>query len=194
MVARLMVRWTLVFQVIFATSANAGNIVFTLEEPFPSGTATGVSNIRGWAVSTAGIDHVELRVNGAYKTDIPYGGTRGDVGNAYPEYPDSRYSGFSMAFNYGLLNTGANQFTITAIDNDGSSKTISRSFQVAKFQSSFFPQTSPLDITDSMPLSLGDNALLTNADMDGSKNAVLVGWDKGKQDITIKNTIPAAAE
>ena len=33
--------------------ANAGNILFTVEEPVADAVMAGISNIRGWAVSSA---------------------------------------------------------------------------------------------------------------------------------------------
>lgn len=187
-------RFCSVFLAISAASANAGDIVFSVEEPFQDGTATGISNLRGWAVSTAGMDRIELRINGEYRTDIPYGGTRGDIANAYPDYPDSRESGFSMAYNYGLLNEGNNSFTVTAVDKDGSSRSITRTFSVVKFQQSYFPQDAPMNVLKSVlwPASNQEDVLGLNVDMDGKKHMVLMGWDRRKQNISVKQVVPAA--
>ena len=45
--------------------AVAGQIVLTPEEPEAGNTYSGVANLRGWAVSSVGIDHIELYINGA---------------------------------------------------------------------------------------------------------------------------------
>ena len=172
-------------------AANAGNILFTVEEPLADAVMAGISNIRGWAVSSAGIDYVELSINGKPAIQIPYGGTRKDVGNAYPGYPDSGHSGFSMAYAYSLLGTGENRFTLTAVDNDGAHEKITRSFTVAAFQKPYFPESAPLSMHGSVALPQGDDAILTNVDMLGEKFGLVLGWDKEKQNISIKDTIPA---
>lgn len=182
---------TLIWSLASMNYAFSGDISLSVEEPGTNASMTGISNIRGWAVSTVGIDRVELSINGVYKTDIPYGGTRGDVEKNYPGYPDSRYSGFSMAYNYSLREKGENTFTFKVIDNDGASKSITRSFNVAKFQQPFFPESAPLSIDDSMGISAGDDVFFTNVDMLGKKFGVLMGWDKGKQNFTIKDTVTA---
>ena len=171
--------------------ANAGNILFSVEEPLADAVMAGISNIRGWAVSNVGIDYVELSINGKPPLQIPYGGTRKDVGNAYPGYPDSAHSGFSMAYAYALLGTGENNFTLTAVDNEGDRKTITRSFTVAVFQKSYFPETAPLSMRGSIALPQGDDVILTNVDMLGEKFGVVMGWDREKQNISIKDTVPA---
>ena len=43
----------------------------------------------------------------------------------------------------------------------------------------------------SIALPQGDDAILTNVDMLGEKFGVVLGWDKEKQNISIKDTIPA---
>lgn len=171
--------------------ANAGNILFTVEEPLTDAVMVGISNIRGWAVSSVGIDYVELSINRKPAIQIPYGGTRKDVGNEYPGYPDSIHSGFSMAYAYSLLGTGENIFTLTAVDNEGDRKVITRSFTVAVFQKSYFPESAPLSMHQSIGLPLGDDVILTNVDMLGEKFGVVMGWDKEKQNISIKDTLPA---
>lgn len=171
--------------------ANAGNILFTVEEPVADAVMAGISNIRGWAVSSAGIDYVEVSINGKPAMRIPYGGTRKDVGNEYPGYPDSSQSGFSMAYAYSLLDNGENTFTLTAVDNEGDHKTITRSLTVAVFQKSYFPETSPLSMRGSINLPYGEDVILGNVDMLGEKFGVVLGWDKEKQNISIKDTIPA---
>ena len=78
--------------------ALADSMVLTLEEPKDGGTYTGISNLRGWAVAESGIDKIELDIDGVYAFDIPMGGSRGDVGSAYPDFPEC----VAVRFLYGL--------------------------------------------------------------------------------------------
>ena len=172
--------------------ARAGNIAFAVEEPAADSSMTGISNIRGFAVSTVGIDRVKLSINGDYKTDIPYGGIRGDVENNYPNHPDSLHSGFSMAYAYTLLEPGQNEYTFIAVDSDGDEEEIIRTFYVTKFQKNYFTEDAPLSIDESPGMTTGDDVTFINVDMTGQKFAVTMGWDKGKQNITIKETAPAS--
>jgi len=177
---------------LFMTGALAGEMVFSLEEPPENGAMSGVANIRGWAAGSAGIDYVDLWLDNVYVGRIPYGGTRRDVGNYYPQYPDSDLAGFSMAYNYSLLKSGEHHFTVTAVDNEAVSQTIQRPFYVAKFQQNYFAADAPMNTDAASMLPWGNDMLATNVDMVGSKFAVLVGWDKSKQNLTIKSTFPAA--
>ena len=90
-----------------------------LEEPVDGGVSVGISNVRGWAVSTDGIEKIELYVDGQFVAEIPYGGQRGDVEAAYPQIPNALNSGFGQTFNYGLLGAGEHTLTARAITNSG---------------------------------------------------------------------------
>lgn len=178
--------------IAWLNNAVAGDISLALEEPAANTSMTGIANIRGWAVSTAGIDRVELYMNGSYITDIPYGGTRGDVANQFPEYPDSRYSGFSMIWNYLMFSSGENKMSVTAYDDDGASKTVQHSFEVVKFHKPYFIEEAPVSFRKSTQLDYIDDVLLLNLGVLGKHYTVRMGWDKGKQNLTIKDTLPAA--
>lgn len=191
MKTKIMVKVAIVLASSGMNVANAGDISFSLEEPAENATMSGISNIRGWAVSTVGISHIELSINGVYKTNIPYGGTRGDVGSNYPDYPGSNLSGFSMAHNYQLRTPGENVFTVVAVDNDGDNQTINRPFEVAKFQSSYFPQEEPFTASNSLAVTTGGTVILPNIYMDGEPYTVVMGWDKGKQGLSIEHAFAA---
>ncbi len=118
-------------------TATAGDIQFSLEEPFNGSIYSGVANIRGWAVSSAGIRNVELLVDGVSNGNIPSGGLRPDVGKAYPNYPNSSQSGFSRIFNYSSLTVGSHTIAINVIDNDGSQKSTTVSFNAVGFRNSY---------------------------------------------------------
>jgi len=86
-----------------ALSLSGPATIVTMESPSMGSTMQGVANIRGWMLSHQDVDGVELFIDGEYAGNIPMGGLRQDVANAYPEYPDADLSGFSMAFYYGAL-------------------------------------------------------------------------------------------
>jgi hypothetical protein len=118
-----------------------------LESPVHGGVSSGVSNIRGWAVGQAGIDYVELSINGVLHGNIPIGGRRGDVRAAFPTYPGSAASGFSMAFNYGNLSPGAHTVTVKAVGRDQASATQSAIFTVVRFDDPFIADPSAVNLS-----------------------------------------------
>ena len=108
-----------------------------LEEPVNSGIASGISNVRGWAVSSQGIQKVELFVDGQYAFEIPYGGQRLDVEAVFPEITQSAESGFGSTYNYGGLSSGEHTMTVRAFATDGRVKDSTTVFTVAGFGQEF---------------------------------------------------------
>ena len=131
-------------------SGDSGNVFqLSLEEPVNADTASGISNIRGWAVATAGIQLIELFVDGQYISEIPYGGQRFDVQGIFPDVPNSANSGFGQTFNYSQLSEGSHSITVRAYATDGSMKESSAVFQVAKFPAEFIPSGQDPDSSNS---------------------------------------------
>ena len=127
---------TLIVFTLLGASALAETVV-TIEEPVNGSTASGVANLRGWAVSDVGVERIELFINGARYSDIPYGGARGDVRNVFPDFPDSLNSGFGQTLNYGNLGAGEHTIVIRAYDKEGNSEEVSSTFEVVSFPEAF---------------------------------------------------------
>lgn len=167
------------------TQPPTEDIIMKLEEPNAASNYSGVSNIRGYALSPNGISKIELYVNGQYKSIIPYGGSRGDVGNAYPEIPGSRNSGFGMTYNYNNLASGQNTITIRATSNDGTFKEVTNKFTEWRFQKPFFPDDSSIDIRNSTVGKDGSRILIKNLSVDGQLYDVWLKWKKQTQGFEI---------
>jgi hypothetical protein len=75
-------------------------------------------------------------VDGAYAFDAPYGASRGDVGDAFPDVDDSSNSGYSLAFAYSLLSAGEHSITAVAHSELGNTKEVTNTFTVVKFPTS----------------------------------------------------------
>ncbi len=120
------------FLLMFTMSVGAQTLV-NLESPVHAGQYSGIGLIGGWAISDVLVDRVEFWVNGTYKDDIPYGGTRGDVERVFPNYPDSLHSGFGMKWSYGLFDAGENTVTIKVYDMNGGLTTRSSTFTTSGF-------------------------------------------------------------
>jgi hypothetical protein len=172
-------------------TATAGDIQFSLEEPFNGSIYSGVTNIRGWAVSSAGIRNVELLVDGVSNGNIPSGGRRVDVGNAYPTYPNSSQSGFSMIFNYSNLTVGAHTFSVNVIDNQGSQKSATASFNVARFNNSFIDNPAAISLNAATITDDNDKSILiNNLQADGQLYNVRLEWRREVQGFALTSINP----
>lgn len=117
----------------FAFAAANTDIKVTLEEPVANSTYASIANIPGWAVANSGITLLELYIDGELITNISFGGLHTDVGTAFPNFPDSNNSGFSMVDNYKSLSAGEHTVTVRAIDKDNDYNEDSAIFTARKF-------------------------------------------------------------
>ncbi len=179
--------------VFFIEPLLAGEIVFKVEEPRAGSVMTGVSNIRGWAVSSSGMDRIELYIDGEYKTDIPMGGSRKDVGAAYPGYPDSDNAGFSMANNYNLREAGSHILTVKLYDNDGAMQQADVQYNVTRFEDPFIDNPNDINIQKLSGLVIGGARSLTlkGADVQGEKQDIQLEWQNPRQNFSITGISPS---
>ena len=91
---RIVCNALLLITFVLAAQALAESVIVNLEEPRDASLYTGISNLRGWAVAESGIAAIEIDIDGIYEFNVPMGGARGDVANAYPDFPNSDASGF----------------------------------------------------------------------------------------------------
>ena len=157
----------------------------SLEEPIDGQIHMGVGNLRGWAVSSEDITRVEILVDGVSQFDAPYGGNRTDVGDAFPDIPNSSKSGFSLAFNYSGLTLG--QHTVTAIAHTTGGQTLesSATFQVVRFDEEFIPGDDAVDLTDSGLTATGNEITITDVIVDGAVHDLILKWRPAEQGFEI---------
>ena len=169
----------------------AGDIVLSLEEPVANSTYSGVANIRGWVVGSAGINRVELYVDGVFKTNIPVGGRRADVGDAYPDYPDSANSGFSMAFPYSGLSAGQHTISVRGVDQEQTTKDSSAAFNVARFDNSYISDASLISLNGAtVSHDSGRTIFINNMTADGKTYDIRLDWRTEMQGYAISQIIP----
>lgn len=174
-----------------ALPATAGDIQFLLEEPTNGSVYSGVANVRGWAVSSVGIRNIELLVDGVVRTNIPSGGLRTDVGNAFPNFPNSSQSGFSMALNYSGLTAGSHTIGINVIDNDGAKKSTTASFSVARFNTPFISDPAKVSLSAATITDDNDKAIsISNLQADGKAYNVRLEWRTAAQGFALTSISP----
>lgn len=156
-----------------------------LEEPVGGEIHTGVGNLRGWAVATNGITKVEIMVDGAYAFDAPYGGSRGDVGGAFPDVEGSGESGFSLAFNYSNLSAGPHTITAVAHTSLGETEESSASFEVVKFDSNFIAGDNAVNLDGGSCALSSDEISIVDAQVEGSLYDLVLKWRRAEQGFEI---------
>lgn len=171
--------------------APNNEIVVRVEEPVSGAVYSGVSNIRGFALAPLGIDKVELYVNGQLATEIPYGGSRGDVASNYPEISDSRQSGFGMTYNYSNLPVGDHTITVRAVSKDGSLLETTSDFTVARFHNPFFASNSAVNFSNARVGKENGRIVIQSLLVDGVRYNVRLQWRRQIQGFAIVDIAPA---
>lgn len=155
-----------------------------IEEPVEGGSYSGISNLRGWVVGPHELAQpLEVRIDGEKVFDLPVGGERADVGNAYPDYPDSDRAGFSMAFNYKDLLPGVHEITVRADDIKGKFNEAVVSFETERFETAFIGDASEVDLTTTEPVTAVDSTTyqVRGATLEGKKWDFFLSWDNASQ-------------
>lgn len=135
----------------------------SLEEPVDGSVVSGISNLRGWAVSSLGVSKIEIFIDGQYAFEVPYGGQRTDVESAFPEIDGSLNSGFGQTYNYNDLGSGSHTITARATTQGGAIVERSSSFVVVDFGQEFISNPS-------FPSAVG-----ATASVDGSGAIIVQG-------------------
>lgn len=183
-------------QTLQTSAAESAEARLSLEEPVNQSVASGVSNIRGWAVAPSGVRKLELFVNGDYISDIPYGGDRGDVEAAFPDIVNAGQSGFGQTFNYGLLGSGEHTMTIRAYTNDGGFSEKTSTFTVAAFEESFISEEgfpSLRDASVSLNSETGEILVQNVSLADNSTYDLALQWRKATQGFEIVEVLELVA-
>lgn len=131
----------------FESSVVSGDTLkVVLEEPGAGSIYSGVGNLRGWSVASVGVEKVEIWIDGVYAFDAPYGGTRADVGNANPDFPDSDKSGYALAWNYSNMRPGEHTITARAYNKNGQYSERAANFTVTRFDKTFIGANDPVSL------------------------------------------------
>ena len=169
-------------------------IVVVIEEPAQGENYSGISNLRGYAVSPEGMGEYYLDVyvdNELAFYLYPYG-ERTDVGNAFPDYPDSETGGFSMAYNYKNLSPGEHEIKVCARDNAENQNCAVTTFTAERFETEFIASDSDVDITTTESWSKLDQQtyIVSGATLEGKQWDFLLKWDRASQSFKMEGILP----
>lgn len=165
-------------------------ILLELEEPGADAVVSGVSNIRGWATALARVERVELWLDGGLLGEVPHGGSRADVGGAYPAYPDAASAGFSMALAWGLLAPGEHTLTARAYDQLGRSSEREHRFRVTSFANPFIADPAKLQVSGPVTVTDPHTLHLGAVSADGRSYTVTLRWSTASQKFEIADISP----
>jgi hypothetical protein len=170
----------------------AADALLGLEEPVEHGNYSGVANIRGWAVAQHGMNRVELYVDGVSQGNIPMGGSRQDVGNAHPGFPNAAHSGFSLALNYNELPAGEHTVMVRAFDMTGQSQEVSRTFNVQRFAVPFISMPDLVDLRGAKAVTVvdGNTINMRGVSVAGASYDVGLRWFTPAQEFAIDSISP----
>jgi hypothetical protein len=113
-----------------------------IDIPGPAGVegANGSFPVSGWALDDQDVDHIDFLMDGqivagSVGRGLPstaiYGTTRPDVAAAFPDVPNSLYTGFQANIDTTKLINGVHQLAVRVTDNQGASRVIgTRTVQV----------------------------------------------------------------
>ncbi len=164
---------------------DSGVLAVALEEPVKGQVHTGVGNLRGWAVASEGITKVEILIDGVLAFEAPYGGARGDVGDAFPDVTGSSESGFSLAYNYSGLSAGPHTITAVAHDALGETKKSAAKFEVVRFDSPFISDPNAVNLNNASCTVSSDEISIVDALIEGSVYDLRLKWRTAEQGFEI---------
>ncbi len=170
-------------------SAQA-EIRFAIGEPAENSTRSGIGQISGWAVSDTPIVSVEAFIDGVSLGLVPYGGTRQDVAAAFPDFPDSEFSGWSMKWNYSLLSEGEHEIRVVVTDSDGNQLSKDVVFFATGFKTSFIQDPDAVDLTGaSVSIPEPGMIIVSGAVVDGETVDIELRWDTASQQFQIDRIV-----
>lgn len=168
-----------------AEQSGGSTLRVTLEEPVNAQIHSGVGNLRGWAVASAGVTKVEIYIDGEYAFDAPYGGSRGDVGSAFPDVSNSAQSGFSLAYTYSNLSAGTHSIEAVAHTGDGEVTRSESTFEVVKFKQNFISDPGAVNLSGANCSVSGDEIAVSNASVAGETYDMVLDWRIAEQGFEI---------
>lgn len=168
-------------------------LIIALEEPSSQFTSNGIANLRGWAVGQSAIKKIELFIDGQYSSDVPFGGARFDVGNIYPEYPNSSKSGFSMAFSYSDLSEGNHTALVRVHDAKGRTQDSNTTFNVTRFKNSFIPKLSSVSLAGASVKVENEQIIISKLKAEGLLYTVYLQWRTATQQFEIQKIVAPVA-
>lgn len=182
---------------IVSISSNAQildeKVRITLETPQYHHHIGQIGQIRGWAFHpTQYMDVVEIYIDGVLWSEVPVGGQRVDVYNAYPTALNSRYSGWAQTINFKDFAEGYHELEVRAYTTMGRYNSAFGKFCVEKVPGgNFISDPERIDFTSMDKIHWAKNALLLQKiTIDGELYNMEIHWDTATQGFIVEQVEP----
>jgi hypothetical protein len=153
-----------------------------LENPADGQTVSGITTVHGWAIDGKGVTEVEWFIDGQSVGNIPYGGSRMDVKDVYPNYPNAENSGFGMIMNWSILSSGSHAIKVRIHNQDGQTQDLDATVTVKRFHGDYMTNVNP------------GTYVLPNCAVTGGGTTmnydIYIAWSNASQGFQITNVIP----
>lgn len=100
-------------------------------QPRKNAELKGIATVKGWSLAEAGVEKVEILVDGKLVGTAKYGISRLDVYRVYPQY-NNRNSGFEYKLDTRMLTQGMHKLQIRTTANGGEQRISTLSIRVAR--------------------------------------------------------------
>lgn len=186
-----------IFSLPSAAQFPDDSLKITLETPQYRHHIGQIGQIRGWALHpNQVVDVVEIYIDGEFYSEVPVGGQRNDVYNAYPNAVNSRYSGWAQTVNFKDFAEGYHDLEIRAYTTFGTYNSVTGEFCVEKFAGrNFISDRSIINFKTIELLHKAKNALLLQRlEIDGEYYNMELHWDTATQGFIIEQVEPYTGE
>ena len=160
-----------------------------IEEPVRGAVYSGIRMVRGWAVSTDGIDKIEVFVDDRYLFDLPHGGPHSNAGKRFPNIEGSDKAGYATPLNYSALTAGDHTLTVRVTDNAGSITERTSNFRTTRFNKPYVSSPS-VDLGWTVTDGLFDRIKIQYAYIDGVPYRITLQWNTVTQSFDIIEISP----
>jgi hypothetical protein len=180
--------------ILFASTIDAGvldrELLINIETPVKRTTMSNISGIRGWTTHpTEKVDVVEMYIDGEFIFQVPVGGQRTDVYNAYPYYVDSRYSGYGQTVNFKTLSNGFHTVEVKAYTVEGNYNSAFSEFCVSEFTGEFIGDREEIRLTAVERIHIwNDRLILEGIEVEDRQWNVELSWNTATQGFEISQT------
>jgi len=168
------------------------DIKLQLETPYSRSTQSGISSVRGWSFHpTEKVEVVEIYIDGEFMSQVPVGGQRLDVFNAYPDTSDAKYSGWGQTVNFKELTPGNHVLEVVAFTSDGDYNTREIEFCSNRFELTYNGDPDAINLARTERMHLWNNRMIfEGVEAEGKKWNVEFTWSVALQELQISQITP----
>ena len=180
---------------LFATGSSAQDypdpaLKLFIESPGELTTNANIGSIRGWAVHPYDkVLYVEIYIDDEFSFSVPVGGGRKDVEDAYPDYYQSRFSGWNQTVNYKNMTEGFHVAEVVAYTEFGGYNSKTVEFCVTRFTKEFIsdPEEIKLWMTERFHI-WHDRMVFEGVEIEGRRWNMEITWSTATQSFEITQT------